>query len=151
MRPLARSLAVTALAALTLLAACTPENGPTMRPGEDCLRCHGGSPGPKLGDERPAPRWTLAGTVYATVDADPRAGVEGALVHVKDANGFSFTLETNLTGNFYTAETVAFPITVTVERHGQVNPMDTPSPHGACNLCHALPPLENALGRIAAP
>lgn len=148
MRPLA-------LVAILALAGCTPENGPTMRPGDDCLRCHGGSPGGTLGGERPAPRWTLAGTVYATINAEASAGVEGAQVQVKDAKGFSFTLETNLAGNFYTAESVTFPLTVCVARHGQVNCMDTPVQHGACNYCHAVParapPLEDAGGRIAAP
>ena len=149
MRPLA-------LAALFTLAACTPDNGPTMLPGDDCLRCHGGSPGPLHGDERPATRWSLAGTVYATVDANASAGVEGAQVEVKDPKGFSFTLETNLVGNFYSAETVTFPLSVCVVRHGQRNCMETPVPHGACNFCHVYPlpdppPALGVLGRIAAP
>lgn len=134
------------------IAACTPENGPLMRPGEDCLVCHGGSPGGTEGlPARHATPWSLAGTVYATVDADPNAGIEGVSVQVTDAAGFKFQLRTNLAGNFYSAEKVAFPLQVCVSRNGSVQCMEGPVPHGACNYCHALPPIANALGRIAAP
>ncbi len=132
--------------------ACTPENGPTMRPGDDCLRCHGGqTPGTSLGETRQARAWSLAGTVYATVDASVSAGVEGATVHVVDAKGFTFDLHSNLAGNFYSAESVAFPLRVCVDRNGRTNCMETPAPHGACNYCHTVPPRQDALGRIAAP
>lgn len=141
-------LALAALAAI----ACTPGNGPLMRPGEDCLRCHGGSPAGDEGQEvERATRWSLAGTAYATVGAAPDAGTEGIDVRVTDANGFAFTLHTNLAGNFYTAEEVAFPARVCVDRSGRVQCMEGPAPHGACNACHAVPPLEGAPGRIAAP
>ncbi|BDG10004.1 hypothetical protein [Anaeromyxobacter paludicola] len=143
--------ALRATLALAALAACTPENGPTMRPGEDCLRCHGGSPASGGGEEERATPWSLAGTVYAAPGADASAGIEGAAVQVTDANGFAFTLTSNLVGNFYSAETVAFPIRVCVARGGAVRCMESPSPHGACNACHALPPQGNAEGRIAAP
>jgi hypothetical protein len=134
------------------IAACTPSNGPLMRPGEDCLRCHGGSPGGTEGlPVRHATAWSLAGTVYSTVDADPKAGIEGVDVQVTDATGFAFQLHTNLAGNFYSAEKVAFPVHVCLSRNGSVRCMEGLSPHGACNLCHALPPLEGAEGRIAAP
>jgi len=54
--------------------------------------------------------------------------------------------------HFYSAEAVTFPLRVCVERHGQLNCMDGPAPHGACNFCHA--PGSGAVGdprRIAAP
>ncbi len=147
----ARALVAAALTAL-VLGACTPENGPTMRPGEDCLRCHGGSPYGDQGQEvRPATAWSLAGTVYATEDASADAGVEGADVQVTDASGFAFTLHTNLAGNFYSAESVKFPLQVCVSRHGSVQCMEGPAPNGACNHCHAQPPQGEAAGRIAAP
>jgi hypothetical protein len=130
------------------LAACAPENGPLMRPGDDCLRCHGGSPGG--GEERHATPWSLAGTVYASADANPDTGIEGVDVQVRDANGFAFTLHSNLAGNFYSAETVAFPVDVCVSRNGSVTCMESSAPHGSCNLCHAVPPLNGAGGRIAA-
>jgi hypothetical protein len=159
MRPPAGTLALAvrrrlvALAGAAMLAACTPDNGPLMRPGDDCLRCHGGAtPGTSLGLEtRHAGAWSLAGTVYATLDAPTDAGVEGARIQVTDAKGFNFELQSNLAGNFYSAESVTFPLHVCVERHGQLNCMDTPSPHGACNYCHTVPGREQADGRIAAP
>jgi hypothetical protein len=138
---------------LAVLLGCVPAEGPTMRPGEDCLRCHGGSPGGDQGLEvKRAIRWTLAGTVYALSTADPSAGVEGAQVQVTDATGFVLHLDTNQAGNFYTAETLTFPLRACALRHGQLNCMDGPVEHGACNFCHA--PNSGALGdpgRIAAP
>jgi hypothetical protein len=131
-------------------AACTPENGPLMRPGEDCLRCHGGSAGGTGGiDVEEATPWSFAGTVYPTVDADAGAGIEGVSVKVTDAAGFTVAVRTNLAGNFYSAERVAFPLRVCVTRSGSVQCMLGPAPHGACNFCHALPPVAPALGRIA--
>ena len=146
-----RAAAFCALAALGALG-CIPADGPTMRPGDDCLRCHGMDPGgPETGPVRPATPWSLAGTIYAAPDADPNAGIEGAEVQLTDANGFSFTLETNLVGNFYSAESVAFPLTVCVSRGGATQCMQTPAPNGSCNYCHAIPPNGNAGGRITAP
>ncbi len=140
------------LVAGIVLVACTPENGPLMRPGEDCLRCHGGSPYGSQGQEvHHATPWSLAGTVYSEVNANANAGIEGVDVQVTDANGFAFTLHTNLVGNFYSAETVTFPVRVCVSRAGSARCMESPSPNGACNYCHALPPKGDADGRIAAP
>ncbi len=141
--------ALAALAALAVVA-CTPENGPTMRPGDDCLRCHGGS---SAGGEREheATPWSLAGTVYPSVGAAANAGIEGVDVQVTDAAGFSFVLHSNLVGNFYSAETVAYPLRVCVARNGATRCMEEPSPSGACNACHTIPPQEEAAGRIAAP
>ncbi len=134
------------------IVACTPENGPLMRPGDDCLRCHGGSPGGSAGQEvRHATPWSLAGTVYPAVDANANAGIEGVDVQVTDAKGFAFTLHSNQVGNFYSAEGVTFPLRVCVSREGRVQCMEGPAPHGACNYCHAVPPLGQATGRIAAP
>jgi len=137
------------LAGITL-AACTPENGPLMRPGDDCLRCHGGSSGG--GAEHRATPWSFAGTVYADASAAANAGIEGVDIQVNDANGFAFTVHSNLVGNFYSAESVAFPMTVCVSRNGaRPTCMEAAAPHGACNLCHAVPPLDGAEGRIFAP
>jgi hypothetical protein len=131
-------------------AACTPENGPLMRPGEDCLRCHGGSAGGTEGGEtEEATPWSFAGTAYPTVDADAGSGIEGVAVQVTDSAGFRVEVHSNLVGNFYSAEHVAFPLRVCVSRNGTVQCMLGPAPHGACNFCHALPPAEGAAGRIA--
>jgi hypothetical protein len=142
-----------ALAGLAL-AACTPDNGPTMRPGDDCLRCHGGATPGSTTEGLPvhhATPWSLAGTAYPSLDSGANAGIEGVDIQVTDARGFTFTLHSNLAGNFYSAETVAFPLHVCASRNGLARCMESPSPHGACNYCHALPPLGDAPGRITAP
>ena len=143
------SLAIVSLA-MVVVAACTPENGPLMRPGEDCLRCHGGSAGGTGGlPVEQATPWSFAGTVYPAVDASAGAGIEGASIQVTDAAGATLAVHSNLAGNFYSAERVAFPLRVCVSRSGAVQCMLTPAPHGACNFCHALPPVAGTLGRIA--
>lgn len=136
-------------AALGILA-CTPNA--EMRPGDDCLRCHGGHPGgPETGPVEHADTFSVAGTVYGTPDADAKAGVEGAVVQITDANGSSFELRSNSVGNFYSAEQVAFPVQVCVTRDGASNCMTPPAPNGGCNYCHTVPPNGNAAGRIGAP
>ncbi len=144
--------ALTLAVAAALGLACTPENGPLMRPGEDCLRCHGGSSGGAEGErEEEARAWSLAGTVYATTNASANAGVEGADIDITDATGFHFQLHSNLAGNFYVADAVTFPVQACVTRNGHRNCMEGGAPNGACNSCHAIPPSGNAEGRIAAP
>jgi hypothetical protein len=121
-------------AALALLVAvgCTPADGPMMAPGEDCLRCHGRGEA----DDEDGPTWTVAGTVYPSeTTEDPGAGVRGATISVRDANGKSFDLRSNRAGNFYSAEPLAFPIEVAVNgRGGHRQP--TPLADGSCNRCH---------------
>jgi hypothetical protein len=124
-------------------AACTPEEGPLMRPGEDCLKCHGSG--------GHAPPWTIAGTVYNDPNAAADQGIQGAEIEVTDANGWSFKLQTNQAGNFYTAEAVAFPLQVCVNKDGRRDCMDPPVPFGGCNGCHTLPTQNDAPGRIAPP
>jgi hypothetical protein len=114
-----------AAAALVLLAACVPGEGPMMSPFEDCLGCHEGG-----GEAR---AWTVAGTWR-----------RGARVTVTDANGKSFTLKGNDAGNFYTAESLAFPLQVSVDgkpmQYWDPNPPATVAEvrygFGGCNLCH---------------
>jgi hypothetical protein len=130
-----------ALLLLSLLGACSvPEHGPMMRPGEDCLGCHG------PGSEK---RWYAAGTVYADPPAAAGDGVQGAEVVITDSKGRRISLTTNGAGNFYTAETLEFPATVEVRRGGKVNQMPSQPPNGACNGCHTG--ATGATGRIYAP
>lgn len=105
-----RLLAVAALAAL----ACIPENGPMMDRGQDCLECHAGGE---------APRWTAAGTWEG----------EGQHVWIRDAAGRSFTIRTNQGGNFYTAEALAYPLTVAIDGEEMPDPVPAPSsPPSTC-------------------
>jgi hypothetical protein len=133
--PLRTRLALAAC--LALAAACTPENGPLMLPGRDCMECHGG----RGGEEEEGPRWTVAGTAYGPGAA---AGVQDAHVQVTDRNGKFVSMRTNGVGNFYSAEDLALPFTsVCVERGGVVACMPASEAGagafatGACNSCHA--------------
>jgi hypothetical protein len=129
-----------ACVALLVLAACVPDPGPTMNPGEDCLTCHDGSG---------APRWTAAGTVYRTIDANPDDGVAGVSIHLTDASGRTITLRSNEAGNFYTRERLTFPIGAAIEQDGVRQEMPHIVEYGGCNRCHAQPPQEDAPGRIS--
>jgi hypothetical protein len=131
------------------------DEGPLMLPGESCLECHGGEalPGepPTVAAPREAPRWTVAGTVFASEDAPASAGVEGARVHLTDADGQTLTLVTNLAGNFYTEAPLRFPLRAAVEHQGHTAEMEPDVPYGGCNGCHRLPPRQEAPGRLAVP
>jgi hypothetical protein len=100
-------------------AACIPNPGPTMSPGQDCLECHGNG-----GGEEDAVAWTVAGTWSG----------QGLHVDIQDAAGKSFTLRTNQVGNFYTREPVRFPLRVAVDGQAMPNTIT----YGGCNRsgCH---------------
>ena len=127
-------MARAAVLALLLAGACVPGQGPSMRPFEDCLGCHGGG-----GDAR---AWTVAGT-----------WARGAHVTVVDANGKSVTMRGNDVGNFYTAESLAFPLTVWVDGRLMTSTTDHVSPqpltYGGCNVCHHADTL--TIGPLMAP
>jgi hypothetical protein len=108
-----RSAALVAL--LIASAACIPEAGPMMKPGSDCLGCHGGGE---------APRWTVAGTWTA----------QGQHVVIVDAAGKSFSLHVNKAGNFWSAEPVTFPLQVSVDGAAMSDPVDAIG--ASCNRCH---------------
>ena len=118
-------------AAVTLVifaAACsTPHDGPLMEAGHDCLACHDGNR---------ARRWTAAGTFW-----------RGANVTLTDSAGNSFTLRGNQVGNFYTAEPLVFPLTVSVD--GRT--MSDPVTYGGCNRCHGLAADGSAVGPLMSP
>ncbi len=65
--------------------------GPFHRYGQNCLACHGGY--------GPGPQFLLAGTVFATPDAD--IPVLGATVTVTDSAGTTIPVVSNCAGNFY--------------------------------------------------
>ena len=123
-------------AVLPLLAgACVPAEGPMMRPFEDCLGCHGKGEGKA---------WTVAGT-----------WAKGARVSVTDANGKTVPMRGNDAGNFYTAEGLAFPLTVSV--NGMPMP-DIGDPtrtakvtYGGCNLCHRAEQITIEFGPLMLP
>lgn len=105
--------------------------GPTHRPGQPCLTCHGG-------DGPGEPEMSIGGTVYAV-----RAGTEGIAdvsVIVTDAKGGERELTTNSVGNFYMFKSEwepVFPLTVTVAGAGAEARMKTTiGRDGACATCH---------------
>ena len=126
--------------------ACSGGTGPTMLPGDDCQSCHAGDKASALS----APVWTVAGTVYGASDADEHAGKKDVLVHLTDARNVTVTLRTNSAGNFYTAESLTFPLQACVESGGLSQCMQT-VPTGGCNECHTIPSQNQAPGRIWIP
>lgn len=160
------------LAALLLLAGCWPsleeeaardlgpevgEEGPTHRPGQPCLVCHGEdySPGEKV--------FVLAGTVYERA-TDPR-GLFGAEVRMTDAEDRGFSVLTNQAGNFMVSASgesedegegylripfrPTFPVRVEVHRGANVKVMrNVIGREGSCAACHVDPPGATSNGKV---
>lgn len=121
---------VLTLLALVLVAACgEPENGPLMKPGEDCMSCHA------AGEEAASHSWSVAGTVF---DASG-AGLKGAKIEITDGDSRVHVLTSNAAGNFYSAESMKAPFQSAALRFDGRNVF---SPHepgklvGSCNACH---------------
>jgi hypothetical protein len=123
------------------------ETGATMKPGDDCLRCH------STGSDYPtAPSWTAAGTVFPRVDSPAADGVSGVTVVLSSAEGELLEeLVTNSVGNFYTARALPEGFRVALEHAGARIEMPCPPPAGNCGACHSPPPLGEAHGRIYIP
>jgi len=114
---------------LPVASACdVPEEGPWMLPGSRCMTCHeaGGS-----ASERP---WSVAGTVFDSETAD--AGLQGAVIEVVDQDGRLVRMPSNGAGNFYTAESLRFPIRASLVIGGVRREMPGEVEHGSCNSCH---------------
>lgn len=71
-------------------------------PGQACMQCHkaGGS----------GPQFTLGGTLFDGLNSS--TGVDGATLRIVDANGTEVALHSALNGNFYTTQSLTFPLTV---------------------------------------
>ncbi|MGZ3421428.1 MAG: hypothetical protein ACXWUG_05870 [Polyangiales bacterium] len=117
--------------------------GPTHRPGQPCLVCHGGA-GPGK------PEFAVAGTIFQTVDA--LDFLQGAEVTLTDSAGNEITLRTNQTGNFYFPAsnwTIAYPMTVKVAYKGVEVQMKTHvGRDGSCSSCHSDPVSPSAVGHV---
>jgi hypothetical protein len=117
--------------------------GPTHRPGEPCLVCHGGlGPG--------SPQFVLAGTVY-TVQGGT-AAARGARVQIEDSLGSFFTATTNEVGNFYITTdqwAPALPAQVVVSQGQDSQQMLTHiGRDGSCAACHVNPPSPTSAGPV---
>ena len=120
--------------------------GPTMRPGENCLRCHN-----PLGEAKTRV-WSAAGTVFPMLDAERTEGVAAVDVVFSDENGkVVTTVTTNDVGNFYTAAPLPDPFFVRLEFEGERIEMPCAPPAGSCNACHSKNPVGFAPGRIYLP
>lgn len=121
--------------------------GPTMRPGDNCLRCHTEG----FGDD--APTWTAAGTIFESPEADHCEGVEGVKVYLMGANGEEVELTTNAAGNFWTDKPLMdMGPGPRIEFEGRTMKMGRNLPSSpACNACHSNPPVGGAPGKIFVP
>ena len=96
--------------------------------GQNCLNCHSGE-------------FSLAGTLYTT--ATGSTAIAGASITVKDASGQTFDMVSQANGNFYTTNSVQFPVTLYASEC-QLQQMGVPmmttvtSSNGACSKsgCH---------------
>jgi hypothetical protein len=108
------------------------DNGPNMKPGENCLSHHS---------------FSAAGTVFKSATSGTGDGLAGATVSITDATGKQVSLTSNSVGNFYTQEALAFPIAIGVSVGTVVQKMAAAT-NGGCNGCHTQPPVNGAPGRI---
>ena len=119
--------------------------GPLMKPGDNCRACHGAS----SSAYPEAPPWSVAGTVFEAPQSD--VGAEGVTVVVRQADGKELETVTNAAGNFYFAQPIAPPYSVSLVRGSASITMSVPPPAGGCNACHARSPLAGAPGRLFVP
>jgi hypothetical protein len=118
-----------------------------MAPGNTCISCHAQSGGE-------APRFALAGTVYATAHEPTNCNgvnVGGATVVITDAQGATITLNVNAAGNFSTSQAVAMPFRAAVQYDGKTRAMVAAQTSGDCNSCHTESGANGAPGRIMLP
>lgn len=105
--------------------------GPTHRPGQPWLTCHGG-------DGPAGPTFSIAGTIYEK--RGERAPANGVTVRVTDANGDQRDIVSNRVGNFYVgrgAWSPVFPLQVSLLRDQTETHMETLiNGAGGCASCH---------------
>jgi hypothetical protein len=130
--------------------ACDPYNcsgdGENMLPGSDCLACHttGNLVDDKGVDPPPLPDedededddkiFSVAGTLFSDILGSD--GVQGGTVRITGADGGVLELDTYRSGNFFSTQSLSFPITAEVEVDGEVLAMFQEVSTGACSSCH---------------
>jgi hypothetical protein len=127
-RPLSAALLAFSLA----IAGCGEDAGagPDMRPGENCLACHG---------------FSAAGTVFEASGA----GASGVTVEFFTAgtNTLRTSVVTSGSGNFHTSAALPGSFDIKLVRGAAAPKLMSPAPSGACNTCHA----PGGQGHILAP
>lgn len=89
--------------------------------GEDCQNsCHNHG-------------FTLSGTLY-----NGNTGVSGATIIITDASNQKLSINSQMDGNFYTAQALAFPVSVVATMCPNTVPMVAQATQGGCNRngCH---------------
>ena len=92
--------------------------------GQDCMQgCHNHG-------------FTLSGTLYS---ANGAAALPGATITVTDANGATFDMIAQQNGNFYTKQTIVFPVSVYASACPTSTPMVSKVAADGCSKsgCHA--------------
>jgi hypothetical protein len=142
-------------------------HGPTHRPGQPCLVCHGGlGPG--------SPTFVTAGTIYIngyTAGTTVYAPLVGGDVHLVDSTGSVYDAMTNSVGNFYVTPdqwNPVFPLGALPTEAGAGTPQDisvnaagaaeSPTPmidsmgrggeYASCAYCHFDPPGPTSPGHV---
>jgi hypothetical protein len=119
------------------------EQGPTHRPGQPCLTCHGGQ-GPG------SPELSVGGTVYETQAA--MQWLEGAIVTLTDAKGMIKELTTNRTGNCLVRANEwrpVYPMRVSVSFGGvSIDMVTHVGRAGSCADCHTDPAGPASAGHV---
>ncbi len=117
--------------------------GPTHRPGQPCLVCHGGEGPGKT-------QFALAGTVYQIPIAT--VGMNGVTVKMTDVGKAVTTTTTNSAGNFYVASSdysPTYPVDVELDDGTLTNPMLTHiGRDGSCASCHFDPAGATSHGHV---
>ena len=93
-------------------------------PGQDCQgACHNHG-------------FTLSGTIYDQTKTTP---IAGATIVAIDANGATVNLVSGMNGNFYTTNTVAYPVKIEASMCPNVAAMSSTVSAAGCNAtaCHA--------------
>ncbi len=110
--------------------------GPTHRPGQPCLLCHGD--------------FSVAGTVFA--DPNDVTPVDGASVNLLDSENNSFVATTNAAGNFIVRTSdwqPVYPMKVSITSNGVTTAMTANvGRDGACASCHADPVSSSSPGHV---
>lgn len=109
-------------------------------PGQACIECHAAEG---------APRFTLAGTLY--VDAAGTTPLAGGTIIVTDATGATVDMVSQANGNFWTTQTLTFPVRVAASQCPDTVPMaGAITAAGDCNAggCHAA---GSSSGRVHLP
>jgi len=113
-------------------ASCIPgtANGPSgMNAGTACLSCHAFLTGTR--------HFTLGGTLYTNVNGSARVG--GATIQVTDATNKVITMITGSDGNFWSGQSVTFPIRGFASKCPDSAAMSASQTSGDCNKggCHS--------------